>query len=171
VTWWGLPPAAEGSDPEDVDAVLDRYYAMARQVAERHGGRVEKFVGGAVMAVFGAPAAREDDPERAVRAALAILVGIGELRGEDSSFDLDVRVGITTGEVVAKLDSREASGEAMVAGDVVNSAARLQAAASVGSILVDANTYQATRPVIRFGAGRTCARQGQAAADSRVASA
>jgi class 3 adenylate cyclase/DNA-binding SARP family transcriptional activator len=146
----GFTAAAEASDPEDVDAVLDRYYAMARRLAERHGGRVEKFVGDAVMAVFGAPAAREDDPERAVRAGLALLVGVSELREQDPSFDLEVRVGVTTGEAVVKLDAREGQGEAMVAGDVVNSAARLQAAAAVGSLLVDANTYQATRRAIRY---------------------
>ena len=145
----GFTAAAEVSDPEDVDAVLDRYYAMARRVAERHGGRVEKFVGDAVMAVFGAPAVRGDDPERAVRAGLAMLASVAELREQDPSFDLEVRVGVTTGEAVVKLDAREGQGEAMVAGDVVNSAARLQAAAAVGSLLVDENTRIRPRPTRR----------------------
>src|SRR2546430_6941764 len=100
---------------------------------------VEKFIVDAVMAVFGAPAAHEDDPERALRAAFAIRDWAAE---QD---DLQVRVGVNTGEALVKVGARPAAGEAMVAGDVVNTAARMQAAAPVNGVLVGAATYRATR--------------------------
>jgi len=146
----GFTSLSEQRDSEDTRELLSRYFEICRRLIELDGGTVEKFIGDAVMAVFGAPAAHDDDPERAVRAGLAILTSAAELRDHDPSFELQVRVGITTGEVVARLDSRGSQGEAMVAGDVVNSAARLQASAPVGAILVDPNTYQATRRAIRY---------------------
>ena len=110
-------------DPEDVRRLLQPYHAQVRAELERFGGTVEKFIGDAVMAVFGAPIAHEDDPERAVRAALAIREALAD-EGE-----LEVRIGITTGEALVALDARPDAGEGMASGDVVNTAARLQAAA------------------------------------------
>ena len=138
----GFTARAESLDPEDVEAILRPYHDRLRFELERHGGTVEKFIGDAVMALFGAPLAHEDDPERAVRAALAIRDWARE-EGE-----LEVRVGITTGEALVSLDARPESGEGMASGDIVNTAARLQAAAPVNGILVDETTYRATeRPI------------------------
>ncbi len=106
--------------------MLQPYHARLRSELERFGGTVEKFIGDAVMAVFGAPVAHEDDPERAVRAALAIRDALAE------EGDLEVRIGITTGEALISLDARPETGEGMASGDVVNTAARLQAAAEPG---------------------------------------
>ena len=134
----GFTSRAEQLDPEDVRAVLEPYHARLRTELERRGGTVEKFIGDAVMALFGAPTAHEDDPERAVRAALAIRDWIRE-QGE-----LQVRIAITTGEALVALGARPAEGEGMASGDVVNTAARLQSAAPVNGILVDETTYRAT---------------------------
>src|SRR6266404_2619958 len=127
----GFTARSESLDPEDVEAILRPYHARLRDELEKRGGTVEKFVGDAVMAVFGAPAAHEDDPERAVRAALAIRDWIAD------QADLQVRVAVNTGE-------------AIVAGDVVNTAARLQAAAPVNGVLVGETTYWATRDAISY---------------------
>jgi predicted ATPase/class 3 adenylate cyclase len=139
----GFTSRAESLDPEDVEALLGPYHARVRAELERHGGTVEKFIGDAVMALFGAPLAHEDDPERAVRAALAI-----------KSFALDegleLRVGVTTGEALVRLDANPAEGEGMASGDVVNTAARLQTAAPVNGVLVDETTYRATRASIDY---------------------
>ena len=141
----GFTARAERLDPEDVRRLLQPYHARVRSELERFGGTVEKFIGDAVMAMFGAPLAHEDDPERAVRAALAIR----EALAEDG--DLEVRIGITTGEALIALDARPEAGEGMASGDVVNTAARLQAAAPTGTILVDETTYRATERAIEFG--------------------
>src|ERR687887_1318902 len=135
----GFTARAEQLDPEDVRAVLAPYWQRLRAELERHGGTVEKFIGDAVMALFGAPLARGDDPEGAVRAALAIR---DWAREEE---DLQVRIAVTTGEALVQLGARPAEGEGMAAGDVVNTAARLQAAAPVNGILVAEATYRATR--------------------------
>ncbi len=140
----GFTARAERMDPEDVRRLLQPYHARLRSELERHGGTVEKFIGDAVMAVFGAPTAHEDDPERAVRAALAIRDALAE-EGE-----LEVRIGITTGEALIALGARPEAGEGMASGDVVNTAARLQAAAPIGSILVDETTYRATERAIEY---------------------
>jgi class 3 adenylate cyclase/tetratricopeptide (TPR) repeat protein len=134
----GSTSLAEQLDPEDVRAMLSPYYAQLRSELERHGGTVEKFIGDAVMAVFGAPVSHEDDPERAVRAGLAIRDAIVD-EGR-----LQVRVAVTTGEALVSLDAAPAEGEGMVAGDVVNTAARLQNAAPVNGVLVDDTTHRAT---------------------------
>jgi class 3 adenylate cyclase len=97
-----------------------------KQEIERFGGTVEKFIGDAVMAVFGAPVAHEDDPERAVNAALRLIAAIDELNETQPDLELSVRAAVNTGEAVVTLGARPAEGEAMVAGDVVNTAARLQ---------------------------------------------
>ena len=140
----GFTSRAEQLDIEDVRGVLAPYYARLRAALERHGGTVEKFIGDAVMALFGAPTAHEDDPERAVRAALAIREMIEDLNRAEPSLDLHVRIGVTTGEALVVLDARPAEGEGMASGDVVNTAARLQSAAPVDGVLVDQTTYQAT---------------------------
>jgi class 3 adenylate cyclase len=140
----GFTQRAEQLDPEDVQAVLGPYHARLRSELERHGGTVEKFIGDAVMALFGAPVAHEDDPERAVRAALAIRDWIAE-EGK-----LEVRVAVNTGEALINLDARAESGQGMAAGDVVNTTARLQSAAPVNGVLVGETTYRATRAAIEY---------------------
>ena len=140
----GFTARAEAMDPEDVRRLLQPYHARVRSELERFGGTVEKFIGDAVMAIFGAPVAHEDDPERAVRSALAIRDALAE-EGE-----LEVRIGITTGEALVALDARPEAGEGMAAGDVVNTAARLQAAARTNGILVDETTYRATERAIEY---------------------
>ena len=139
----GFTSRAEQMDPEDVEAELSRYHTRVRAELERYGGTVEKFIGDAVMAIFGAPAAHEDDPERAVRAALAVRDwAIGE--------GLEVRIGVNTGTALVKLGALPQAGEAMAAGDVVNTAARLQAAAPVNAILVGEATFRATRLAVAY---------------------
>jgi class 3 adenylate cyclase/tetratricopeptide (TPR) repeat protein len=140
----GFTSRAEQMDPEDVRAVLEPYHGRLRTELERRGGTVEKFIGDAVMALFGAPTAHEDDPERAVRAALAIRDSIRE-EGE-----LEVRIAVTTGEALVALGARPAEGEGMASGDVVNTAARLQSEAPVNGILVDETTYRATQQPISY---------------------
>ncbi len=139
----GFTAKTESMDPEDVEALLRPYHERVRHELERHGGTVEKFIGDAVMALFGAPTAHEDDPERAVRAALAIR----DFAVEEG---LELRVGITTGEALVRLDAQPGAGEGMASGDVVNTAARLQSAAPVNGVLVDGTTYRATRQAIDY---------------------
>ena len=139
----GFTAQAEKLDPEDVRAILGPYHGRLRSVLEHYSGTVEKFIGDAVMALFGAPTAHEDDPERAVRAALAIR-DVGREEG------LEVRIGIATGDALVTLGARPEEGEGMAAGDVVNTAARLQAAAPVNGILVGQSTYRATRHAIDY---------------------
>jgi class 3 adenylate cyclase len=146
----GFTRRAEELDPEDVRAMLSPYYARLRQELERRGGTVEKFIGDAVMALFGAPVAHEDDPERAVRAALAIRDGLSELNEADPKLELQVRIAVTTGEALIALGARPTEGEGMASGDVVNTAARLQAAAPVNGILVGETTYRATERTIEY---------------------
>jgi class 3 adenylate cyclase/tetratricopeptide (TPR) repeat protein len=140
----GSTARAERMDPEDVRALLSGYHERVRAELERHGGTVEKFIGDAVMALFGAPTAHEDDPERAVRAALAVREWANERE------DLQVRIGITTGEVLVSLGASRERGEGMASGDVVNTAARLQSAAAVNGILVDETTHRATERAIEY---------------------
>jgi class 3 adenylate cyclase/tetratricopeptide (TPR) repeat protein len=140
----GFTARAETLDPEDVEAILRPYHERLRVELEQRGGTVEKFIGDAVMAVFGAPITHEDDPERAVRAALAIRDGIVD------DGRLEVRVAVNTGEALVRVDARPESGEGMVSGDVVNTAARLQTAAPVNGILVGESTYRATQHLIDY---------------------
>jgi len=146
----GFTTRSEQMDPEDVRAMLSPYYLRLRTELERFGGTVEKFIGDAVMALFGAPLAHEDDPERAVRAALAIRDAIAEMNAADSKLDLSLRIGVNTGEAFVVLSARPSEGEGMAAGDVVNTAARLQANAPVNGILVGAATYRATSHAIEY---------------------
>ena len=154
----GFTSRSEQLDPEEVQAVLQPYHAHLRGELERHGGTVEKFIGDAVMALFGAPVAHEDDAERAVRAALAIRDWATEAEG-----GLQLRMAVTTGEALVNLDARPTEGEGMAAGDVVNSAARLQSAAPVNGILVGETTFRATRHVIDYREAEPVQAKGKAA--------
>jgi class 3 adenylate cyclase/tetratricopeptide (TPR) repeat protein len=140
----GFTSRAERLDPEDVRQLLSPYYTRLRGELEHFGGTVEKFIGDAVMALFGAPVAHEDDPERAVRAALAIRDWVRQEK------ELQVRVAVNTGEALITLGARPAEGEGMAAGDVVNTTARLQSAAPVNGVLVGETTYRATRDAIEY---------------------
>ena len=146
----GFTSRSEQLDPEDVRAILTPYHGTVRDELESFGGVVEKFVGDAVMAVFGAPTAHGDDPERAVRAALAVRDAVGALNEEQPELELRIRGAVNTGEAVVTLSARPALGEAMVAGDVVNTASRLQQHAPVGEIVVGEETYRATRAAIDY---------------------
>jgi class 3 adenylate cyclase len=151
----GFTQRAEEMDPEDVAALLGPYQARLKEELERYGGTVEKFIGDAVMALFGAPTAHEDDPERAVRAALAI-------RDFAQEEGIELRIGITTGEALVNLGARPEAGETMATGDVVNTAARLQAAAPVNGILVTQKTYEATKHAIEYAEGQPAEAKGKA---------
>ena len=144
--------ASEAADPEDVRPASGPTRRLRSEI-ERYGGTVEKFIGDAVMAVFGAPVSHEDDAERAVRAALRILEAIEELNDDDPALSLQVRIGINTGEAVVALGARPEQGEGIVAGDVVNTASRLQGAAPVDGVAVS------ERPTARPSAFRLRAAQ------------
>ena len=146
----GFTAASEQADPEDVRARIRPYHARLRQEIERHEGTVEKFIGDAVMAVFGAPVAHEDDAERAVRAGLRVLEAIEELNEHDPALSLRVRIGINTGEAVVALGARPEEGEGIVTGDVVNTASRLQGAAPVNGVAVSEQTYRATERIFDY---------------------
>jgi class 3 adenylate cyclase len=146
----GFTAASEQADPEDVRARIRPYHARLRQEIERYSGTVEKFIGDAVMAVFGAPVAHEDDAERAVRAGLRILEAIEELNEANPMLSLQVRIGINTGEAVVALGSHPEDGEGIVTGDVVNTASRLQGVAPVNGIAVSQQTYRATERIFDY---------------------
>ncbi len=146
----GFTAASEAADPEDVRARIRPYHTSLRHELERYGGTVEKFIGDAVMAVFGAPVAHEDDPERAVRAGLRILEAIAELNEQEPELRLQVRVGIDTGQAVVSLHARPEQGEGIVAGDVVNTAARIQSAAPVNGVAVSEETFGQTERVFVY---------------------
>ena len=135
----GFTPLSEARDPETVRELLSRYFEVARTVVGRYGGVVEKFIGDAVMAVWGTPAATEEDAERAVRAGLDLVAAVDQLGTEAGVPGLAARAGVVTGEVAVTLG---ASGEGMVAGDAVNTAARVQAAAEPGQVLADEATQR-----------------------------
>jgi class 3 adenylate cyclase/tetratricopeptide (TPR) repeat protein len=143
----GFTPLSESRDPEAVRELLTRYFAVARTVIGRYGGVVEKFIGDAVMAVWGTPAATGGDAERAVRAALDLISAVEALGAEAGVPGLAARVGVVTGEVAVSLG---AAHEGMVAGDAVNTAARVQSVAGSGQVLVDAATYRLAGEAIGF---------------------
>jgi class 3 adenylate cyclase/tetratricopeptide (TPR) repeat protein len=143
----GFTPLSESRDAEEVREILSRYFETARRTIGRYGGVVEKFIGDAVMAVWGTPAAQEGDTERSVRAALELVEAVAVLGGEVGAGDLRARAGVVTGEVAVTLG---AESEGMVAGDAVNTAARVQSVASPGSVLVDATTRRLAEPAIVF---------------------
>jgi class 3 adenylate cyclase len=138
----GSTALGERLDPEATRRVLGRYFDEARAVIERHGGAVEKFMGDAVMAVFGIPTVHEDDALRAVRAADELRTALEELNEKSPGVRLETRTGVNTGEVVA------GDGEAPVIGDAVNVAARLEQSAAPGEILIGAATRNLVRDAI-----------------------
>jgi class 3 adenylate cyclase/tetratricopeptide (TPR) repeat protein len=146
----GSTARSEQLDPEDVKALVAPYHARVRAELERHGGTFEKFSGDAVLALFGSPKAHEDDPERAIRAGLAVRNAIADLNAEDEWLDLHIRIGIHTGEALVMLGARPSEGEWSAAGDVLNTAARIQSAAPTDGILVGRATYLATKTAFNF---------------------
>ncbi len=141
----GFTTASEQRDAEETRELLTRYFDLARGVIERHGGTVEKFIGDAVMAVWGAPVAHEDDAERAVRTALELVAAVAGLG--DGGTPLQARAGVLTGEAAVTIG---ATNQGMVAGDLVNTASRLQSAAAPGTVLVGEATYHAASTAIAF---------------------
>ncbi len=135
----GFTPLSEARDPEAVRELLSRYFEVARTVVGRYGGVVEKFIGDAVMAVWGTPVAAEGDAERAVRAALDLVAAVAQLGDEAGAPGLAARAGVVTGEVAVTFS---APGEGMVAGDTVNTASRVQTVAEPGQVFVDAATQR-----------------------------
>jgi class 3 adenylate cyclase/tetratricopeptide (TPR) repeat protein len=142
---------AERLDPEDLGAILRSYHDRVRLEIESFGGVTEKFIGDAVVGIFGAPTAYGDDPERAVRAALAVRTAIAELNRGDEALDLHVRIGVNTGDALVTIGARPELGEGMVTGDVVNMAARLQQNAPADGILAGLETYACTRDAVTYG--------------------
>src|SRR3954463_12900858 len=148
----GFTARSDTLDPEDVEAFLRPYHESLRAEFERFGGTVEKFIGDAVVAVFGAPVAHEDDPERAVRAGLEIAESLGE----------GARVAINTGEAVVVVGARAERGEEIVLGDVVNTAYRIEESAAPGTVLVGESTFRATREVVEYSERRLIEAKGKA---------
>jgi class 3 adenylate cyclase/tetratricopeptide (TPR) repeat protein len=143
----GFTTLSERRDPEDVRELLSRYFETARRLVGRYGGVVEKFIGDAVMAVWGTPTAQEDDAERAVRAALELVEAVAALGAEVGGPDLQARAGVLTGEAAVTLG---AEGQGMVAGDLVNTASRIQAAAEPGTVLVGEATRRVTKAAVIY---------------------
>jgi class 3 adenylate cyclase/predicted ATPase len=143
----GFTSLSEHRDPEEVRELLSRYFETARTVIDRYGGVIEKFIGDAVMAVWGAPIAEETDAERAVRAALDVVAAVGQLGIDLGVPELAARAGVVTGEVAVTIG---VTGEGMVAGDAVNTASRVQAAAGRGTVLVDAATRRLASTAVGF---------------------
>lgn len=151
----GFTGRSDRADPEDVRDMLEAYHAAAQREIEVFGGILEKFIGDAVMAVFGAPVSHGDDAERAVRAGLRVLELVSEL-------DLEARAAVNTGEAVVSVGSSAAAGQALAMGDVVNTASRLQAAARPGRLLVGEETYRLTRSSVGYQALAPFAAKGKA---------
>jgi class 3 adenylate cyclase/tetratricopeptide (TPR) repeat protein len=143
----GFTTLSESRDPEEVRELLSRYFDEARRVIASFGGTVEKFIGDAVMAVWGAPVAREDDAERAVRAALELVAAVRQFGAEIGAPGLDARAAVLTGAAAVDLRAR---GEGMVAGDLVNTASRVQSIAEPGAVLVGDATRRATEASVAY---------------------
>jgi class 3 adenylate cyclase/tetratricopeptide (TPR) repeat protein len=143
----GFTTLAEHRDPEEVRELLSQYFERCRTLIERYGGTVEKFIGDAVMAVWGTPVAREDDAERSVRAALALTSAVSTLGEEVGMPELRVRAGVLTGSAAVEVG---AESEGMVLGDTVNTASRLQSIAAAGTVLVDDVTRRASEAAIAY---------------------
>lgn len=146
----GFTAASNEADPEEVRARLRPYHQLLRAEIGRYGGTLEKFIGDAAMAVFGAPVVHEDDAERAVRAGLRIVEAIDDLNAQNPGIDLTLRVGINTGEALVALGASPEMGEGMVAGDVVNTASRLQGVAPRNGVVVGEYTYLATKEIFDY---------------------
>jgi class 3 adenylate cyclase/tetratricopeptide (TPR) repeat protein len=143
----GFTTLSESRDSEEVRDLLSHYFDTCRTVVARYGGVVEKFIGDAVLAIWGAPVAQEDDAERAVRAALDLMETVSALGAEVGAPELKARAGILTGEATVNL---RAVGEGMVAGDVVNTASRIQSVAMPGCVLVGDATRRVTASAIAY---------------------
>jgi class 3 adenylate cyclase/tetratricopeptide (TPR) repeat protein len=146
----GFTSRSDRADPEDVRDFLQDYHRRVKEEIERFGGTVEKFIGDAVMAVFGAPVAHTDDPERAVRAGLRALESVEELNRSRPDWNFGARAAVTTGEAVVTVGSGHAPNSPLALGDVVNTASRLQSSAPPGRLVVSDETYRATRDAIRY---------------------
>jgi class 3 adenylate cyclase/tetratricopeptide (TPR) repeat protein len=142
----GFTALSESRDPEEVRELLSRYFETCRRLVERYGGTVEKFIGDAVMAVWGTPTANEDDAERAVRTGLDLVAAVAGLTDE-LGVDVRLRVGVLTGEAAVTVG---AQGEGMVAGDLVNTASRIEALAEPGTVVVGDATRRATEAAIAY---------------------
>src|SRR4029078_2578334 len=142
----GFTTLSEDRDPELVRELLSRYFDTARHIIDPYGGMVEKFIGDAVMAVWGTPIAHEDDAERAVRTALDLVEAVHGM-GQEVDADLQLRAGVLTGEAAVTLG---ATNEGMVAGDLVNTASRLQSVAQPGIVLVGESAFAARSRAIAF---------------------
>ncbi|MGZ8527373.1 MAG: adenylate/guanylate cyclase domain-containing protein, partial [Candidatus Limnocylindrales bacterium] len=138
---------SDGRDPEEIQELLARYFEVCRAIIARYGGTVEKFIGDAVMAMWGAPVAHEDDADRAVRAAVELVAAVSAVGEQVGLPRLAARAGVVSGEAAITVG---AVGQGMVAGDVVNTASRLQSAARPGTVLVDEATYRAARGSVAF---------------------
>jgi class 3 adenylate cyclase/tetratricopeptide (TPR) repeat protein len=156
----GSTAMSERADPEDVDACLRAFGGLSREVIERHGGSVEKFIGDAVVGVFGVPAVHEDDPERAVRAALWLLDAVQGLTRPDGE-PLQARAGIMTGELLVAHDVDPALGDGFVAGDVVSTAQRLEASAEPGTLVVGDLPHRLTTHAITYEDLPPCSARGK----------
>src|SRR5215218_1146866 len=143
----GFTSLSESRDPEEVRELLSRYFDTCRRLVELYGGTVEKFIGDAVMAVWGTPTATEDDAERAVRAALDLVAAVSALGQEVGAEHLRARAGVLTGEAAVTLN---ASGEGMVAGDLVNTASRVESVAEPGCVFVGEATRRASEQAIVY---------------------
>jgi len=143
----GFTTLSESRDSEDVRDLLSGYFDTCRTVISRYGGTIEKFIGDAVMAVWGTPVANEDDAERAVRTAIDLVGAVAVLGAEVGAPDLAARAGVLTGEATVNLG---VSGQGMVAGDLVNTASRIQSAAEPGTVLVGEGTKRATEAAVVF---------------------
>jgi class 3 adenylate cyclase/tetratricopeptide (TPR) repeat protein len=141
---------SDQADPEDVRAMLVPYHTRVKSEIESFGGVVEKFIGDAVMAVFGAQISHGDDAERAVRAGLRVLDAIQELNKENPALDLSVRAAVNTGEAIVDARQQPDLAQGLAHGDVVNTASRLQTGAPPGGLVVGEETYRATRSVIAY---------------------
>jgi class 3 adenylate cyclase/tetratricopeptide (TPR) repeat protein len=157
----GFTTLSESRDPEEVRELLTRYFEESRRVVERYGGVVEKFIGDAVMAVWGSPVAHEDDAERAVRTALELTAVVRDLGADVGAPDLRARAGVLTGEAAVTLG---AENQGMVAGDLVNTASRIQSVAPPGSVFVGESTMRTTEDVIAYEPGGSFELKGKEAA-------
>ena len=162
----GFTAFSEGRDAEDVREMLSEYFDVSRRIVASYGGRIEKFIGDAVMALWGAPVAHEDDAERAVRAALDLVAAVTGL-GDRLGTELRVRVGVLTGQAAVELD---AVAEGMVIGDAINTASRIQSVAQPGSVLVDDVTRAVTARAIAYEDGGAHTVKGKTEARADLAS-